>query len=98
MIIRMVKMTFKPENISAFEKIFEATKSRIRASKGCQHLELLRDVNNPNVFFTYSHWVDTEHLNMYRDSALFAEVWPATKVLFAEKPEAWSTKQKVILA
>jgi len=97
MIIRMVKMTFKPGNISAFEKIFEATKDRIRASNGCQHLELLRDVDNPNVFFTYSHWVDTEHLNMYRDSALFAEVWPATKVLFAAKPEAWSTEQKVIL-
>jgi quinol monooxygenase YgiN len=93
----MVKMTFKPEHISAFEKIFEATKAKIRASNGCRHLELLRDVNNPNVFFTYSHWVDTDHLNMYRDSALFAEVWPATKVLFAAKPEAWSTVQKEIL-
>ncbi len=98
MIIRMVKMTFKPENVPAFERLFEKQKEQIRAFEGCTHLELLRDVNHPNIFFTYSHWQSTAHLNLYRESALFAKVWPATKVLFAAKPEAWSTEQKVILA
>jgi len=58
---------------------------------------LLNDIDTPNIFFTYSHWRSVEDLNRYRDSALFADVWPRTKVLFAAKPEAWSTTQKHIL-
>ena len=98
MIIRLVKMTFAPEKVADFEKLFEETKALIREFEGCMHLELLNDVDNPNIFFTYSHWRSVNDLNHYRDSALFAEVWPRTKVLFAAKPEAWSTTQKHILA
>ena len=98
MIIRMVKMTFDEKRVDEFLSLFEATKKNIRAFEGCEHLELLRDVNNPSIFFTYSHWQSTTDLNKYRDSALFADIWPRTKVLFTAKPEAWSTEQKVILA
>ena len=97
MIVRIVKMTFKPELVPDFEQLFEETKNQIRGFEGCLHLQLLRDVNQPNIFFTYSHWINTESLNNYRNSALFAHVWPATKKLFAAKPEAWSTEQKQIL-
>ena len=97
MIIRIVKMTFAPENVDTFLNIFEETKSRIRGFEGCQHLELLNDVDQTNIFFTYSYWDSQEHLNAYRHSNLFGDVWPRTKKLFAAKPEAWSVTQKHIL-
>ncbi|MFD3003600.1 putative quinol monooxygenase [Pontibacter toksunensis] len=90
MIVRIVRMTFKPENTEAFLDIFRSSKEKIRAFEGCNHVELLQDVKNPNVYSTYSLWVSEEHLNKYRDSHLFGQVWPATKALFAEKPQAWS--------
>ncbi len=40
--------------------------------------------------FTYSYWESEAHLNTYRHSDLFRETWAKTKVLFADKPEAWS--------
>ena len=92
MINRIVKMTFDPAHSAAFIALFEATKDKIRGFEGCEQLSLLRDVNQPNIFFTYSFWQSEAHLNAYRDSALFAEVWGNTKVLFAGKPEAWSTE------
>ena len=98
MIIRIVKMTFAPEHVADFEELFEETKEQIRNFPGCMHLQLLNDVDNPNIFFTYSHWRSKEDLKNYRNSALFADVWPRTKVLFGGKPEAWSTTQKHILA
>ena len=40
MLIRIVKLTFKPENIASFEQIFEASKSGILAFEGCNMVEL----------------------------------------------------------
>lgn len=91
MIVRIVKMTFQPERIPAFLQLFEETKAHIRGFEGCQHLQLLREKADGLIFFTYSHWESEEHLNAYRDSALFAEVWAQTKIHFAAKPEAWTT-------
>ena len=90
MFVRIVKMDFKPENITAFLAIFEASSPKIRASKGCSFLELYRDKNNPNIFFTYSYWDNDEALENYRTSTLFKEVWAETKQLFNNKPQAWS--------
>ena len=90
MIVRIVRMTFKPEKTEEFLEIFRSSKEKIRAFEGCKHVELLRDVKNPNVYSTYSLWESEEYLNKYRDSSLFGQVWPATKALFSEKPQAWS--------
>ncbi|MDB2442905.1 hypothetical protein N9W40_02310 [Flavobacteriales bacterium] len=57
-------------------------------------VEMLQDVNTKNIFFTYSLWASEEDLNNYRTSALFAGIWSKTKVLFNEKPMAWSTKKQ----
>ena len=65
--------------------------------EGCSHLELLNDINSPNIYFTYSYWNDETDLNNYRNSELFASVWSKTKILFCAKPEAWSVEQKVVL-
>ena len=94
MLIRIVKLSFKSENIVKFEKIFKETKQYIQDFEGCISLELLQDKTNPNVFFTYSQWADEEYLNKYRNSDFFNSVWRKTKVLFDAKPEAWSVHKK----
>ena len=92
-LIRVVRMTFRPEEAQAFLENFEAHKSLIRNFPGCQHLELWQDQNQKNIFVTYSHWESEVALNQYRDSELFKSVWSFTKTLFSEKPQAWSTKK-----
>ena len=90
MIIRIVKMTFRPEEVTNFLQVFNASKQYIRTMEGCTHLELWNDIKAPNIFFTHSHWQTENDLNNYRNSELFKNVWSKTKLLFAEKPEAWS--------
>ncbi len=86
-------MGFKPENIEDFKTIFKNNWLHIKGYKGCQHVELLQDKNDPSVFFTYSLWDSEESIENYRNSELFNNVWSATKVLFNAKPEAWSVEQ-----
>jgi len=90
-------MTFKAEEVGSFLEVFNESKNKIRGFEGCQHLELHRDYNQDNIFSTYSHWVDEQALNNYRQSELFNEVWAKTKVLFADKPMAFSSKQYIIV-
>lgn len=94
MIIRIVKMTFKPELVPVFLKIFEESAEKIRAFPGCMRLELLAEDENPTVMFTYSYWEAPENLEAYRQSDLFGQTWAKTKVLFDAKPEAWSLVRK----
>lgn len=93
MLVRIVKMTFNPEKIDEFLINFNASKNEIRNFAGCRLLELYRDKNNTNVFFTYSYWDDELALENYRNSSLFNEVWAKTKVLFSERPQAWSVNK-----
>ncbi len=90
MFVRIVKLSFAPENIDTFIANFETIKHKIRAFEGCQLLELYQDKHNSNVFFTYSYWTSESHLERYRQSELFKGVWANTKPLFNAKPEAWS--------
>jgi quinol monooxygenase YgiN len=92
-LIRVVRMTFRPEEVPVFLENFEAHKILIRNFPGCRHLELWQDENQKNIFVTYSHWESEAALNQYRDSQLFKSVWSFTKTLFSEKPQAWSTKK-----
>ena len=54
MIIRIVKLSFHAEYISDFKTIFEENKGKIISQKGCNRLEMLEDINDVNIFFTYS--------------------------------------------
>jgi len=92
MIKRIVKMSFKPENIEEFKIIFKNNCKYIKDFKGCQHVELLQDKNNPSIFFTYSLWDNEESVDNYRNSDLFKLVWSSTKILFNDKPHAWSVE------
>jgi quinol monooxygenase YgiN len=86
-------MTFQPEKVADFLTIFEESKNKIRAMSGCHRLELLRDLDQPNVFMTYSYWDDDAALNRYRDSELFNTTWAKTKILFADKPLTYSVER-----
>lgn len=90
MIKRIVKLTIKEEHIDAFRSIFAKSKDHIASQPGCYHVEMLQDVKDPRLCFTYSIWEDQASLDQYRKSALFGEVWPKTKALFDDKPVAWS--------
>lgn len=90
MFVRIVKMSFHPEKIEEFLDNFNTKKEFIRKSKGCRLLELYRDKENTNIFFTYSYWETKQDLENYRNSELFKGVWAKTKVLFNDKPYAWS--------
>lgn len=94
MIIRIVKMHFREEELDAFLNIFEASKSQIRHYPGCTHLQLLR-ADLPGVLFTYSHWESKDALEHYRNSELFKTTWAKTKRLFRHRAEAWSLESLV---
>lgn len=93
MISRLVKMTFREEAIADFKQVFEDSRNLIRAFPGNNHVELLQDVNDPRIFFTFSLWDSEEALNNYRHSELFENTWAKTKILFDDKPAAWSTQK-----
>lgn len=93
MIKRIVKMSFAPDKVEDFKEVFRTNWTFIRGFEGCDHVELLQDELHPNIFFTYSLWKSEEHLNAYRDSELFAKVWGKTKILFNDKPQAWTVKE-----
>jgi heme-degrading monooxygenase HmoA len=85
-------MTFHPEQVDRFLDIFDASKLAIRQFPGCCGLKLLRNSQKENQLFTYSLWDTEDSLNAYRHSDLFESTWAKTKVLFSEKPLAFSTE------
>ena len=90
MFVRIVKMSFDPSRIEEFLENFNEKKEFIRNFNGCRFLELYRDKNNTNIFFTYSYWEAEADLENYRQSDLFKGIWAKTKPMFNGKPEAWS--------
>ena len=97
MFVRIVKMSFDPAKIEEFLNNFHQNKKRIRNFKGCNFLELYQDKTKTNIYFTYSYWDTEQDLENYRNSNLFKNVWAKTKILFNEKPEAWSVDKIVSL-
>lgn len=97
MIKRIVKMSFQPDKIEDFLKWFNQHKEKIKNFDGCLHLELWRDTEHPNVFYTYSIWQDEQTIENYRNSEIFKEVWIFTKQLFDARPTAFSAKMEIIV-
>lgn len=90
MIVRIVRMAFKEEEVGNFLKLFNSVRDKILSFEGCSSLQLLRKEDEPATLFTISHWESDESLQRYRNSPLFISTWKKTKSLFAEKAEAWS--------
>jgi quinol monooxygenase YgiN len=89
-LIRIVRLPLRPESVANFLALFRQSENRIRQQPGCQHLELWQDADQPHIYCTHSHWDDAAALDAYRRSALFGEVWPATKRLLASPALAFS--------
>jgi len=86
-------MTFREDSSETFKEFTTSIKGTIKSFDGCLHLDMLRDINNSNVFFSYSHWVSEDHLNRYRNSEFFKATWLKTKQWFDAKPDAWSVEK-----
>ena len=95
MLLRTVRMTFRPDRLDAFLALFADARPRIRAAPGCHHLELWQDARFPNVLTTYSEWDDADALDAYRRSDLFRTTWARTTPLFAAAPVAHSQTRAV---
>ncbi len=92
-IIRIVRLSFQPDQVDTFLDIFNTSKMLIRAFEGCQHLELNKDIHHENVYYTLSKWSSPDALEAYRHSDLFKTTWAKTKVLFNAKAIAYSIRQ-----
>ena len=93
MIKRIVKMEFSPKDSKIFINIFNDNKKNILNFEGCKSIILLQDINNDNIFFTYSFWKSEYSLKKYKESETFKVIWQKIKVLFSNKPLAWSVKE-----
>lgn len=93
MITRLVKLTIDKNKIADFEKIFVSNRDKIAGFPGCKSVKVMKDVNAPNIYFTYSIWESEEAINNYRSSELFGSIWPNAKKTFIDKPEAWSLEE-----
>lgn len=92
MIKRIVKLSIQVEEVDTFKAFFLQSKSTI-LSFNCHYVECLQAVDDPSLFFTYSHWESIDALNEYRHSEEFAQIWKNTKALFGDRAEAWSTQE-----
>lgn len=90
MINRIVRMSFHPEKVEDFLQVFNNSKEHIATFSGCNSLSLMRDASYENVFYTYSLWDSIDALENYRLSDLFKTTWARTKILFNDKPMAFS--------
>jgi autoinducer 2-degrading protein len=90
MITRIVKMSFVPEKINNFLQIYFDAKPFIEMMPGCKKVSLHQEVQEANKLYTISIWDSEDDLNYYRNSELFEKTWAKTKILFNDKPMAWS--------
>ena len=86
----MVRLTFSPETVDAFDALYTQFEQHIQARPGCRMVRAMKVPGHPCQRATLSFWETQEDLDTYRQSTLFGEVWPATKALFAAPPEAQS--------
>lgn len=86
-------MKLKKDKVNNFIIFTTEIKPIIKGQEGCLYLEILQDVNNPEIFFTYSHWNSEDDLKNYRKSDFFKNVWPKAKEWFSSRPEAWSLSE-----
>ena len=91
MITRLVHLQITIDRCADFEAFVGPRMGRIAAQPGCLGVRLLH--GQPGHYFTVSEWVEEKDLEAYRDSSLFAEIWPTVKPWFSAKAEAWTTTQ-----
>ena len=94
MVIRIVSLKCKPEDIDAFRLLLHKSSPRVRQFPGCLSLQIVNDITDPTGFFTISAWRDVDALEAYRTSPLFEQVWPRIKA-FLREPARASTCEEI---
>ena len=90
MIVRLVHLSLRADQVDAFLQLFERSKHKINAFPGCLHLELIQELDQPHKLSTLSRWESVDALDEYRNSAFFNETLALTKAMFAERAVAQS--------
>ena len=90
MITRIVMLNFQPDRVDEFLEIFNQNKQVLAKSDGCIRLEIFKSTSDTDTYVTISNWQSEEHLEMYRQSELFKEIWSKVKPLFNNKAQAWT--------
>jgi len=93
MIIRVVKLNLRREGLDVFMSLFLPRSEHVRNFPGCQYLQLWKDVEKPDIYFSYSWWESPAHLEAYRKSEVYKEVWALLKSQFGDRPEAWTVEK-----
>ena len=93
MLVRIVRMHFREEEVETFKEIFYDTRPHILKFRGCASVELYVDAGNPSVLYTHSTWDDEKFLDEYRASAFFKQTWQKVKRLFESSARAYSLKK-----
>lgn len=70
--IRIVKLTFKEDKIEEIVSFLDSVKHIINGFEGCQGVQFLHDIHNPQIIMTYSIWDSENALNNYRHSEKFS--------------------------
>ena len=94
MVIRLVSLKCKPEDVGAFRLFLHDSAPRVRDFSGCFSLQIVNDVADSTSFFTISTWRDVDALEAYRTSPLFNQVWPRIKA-FLREPARASTCEEI---
>lgn len=92
MITRLVKLSLHPDKTTEFETIFYQSQALIEGFEGCEKTNLFKVSGSAGQYFTISYWQNEQHLENYRASDLFKNVWSTVKPLFSAKAEAWTLK------
>ncbi len=95
MITRIVRLSFKKENVVDFINAFNNSKAQISAFPGCTKLRLFKDFSDETIFYTHSEWNSMEDLENYRKSDLFIATWSVVKPLFANSPQVFSLVESI---
>ena len=62
MILRIVKMRFRPEETESFMAFFEKIKPAIESMPGLKELKICRNADNKDEVFTLSTWMKRRRL------------------------------------
>ncbi|MBC7744014.1 MAG: antibiotic biosynthesis monooxygenase [Flavobacterium sp.] len=90
MITRIVKLNLHPQYSKKFEQIFYQSRASIENFDGCQTTTLFKVSGTESQYFTISYWQSEKHLENYRASLLFKNIWQQVKPLFSSKAEAYT--------
>lgn len=92
MLVRIVHLEIQPQFTPKFLELYSSHQAKISEFEGCISLQLLQDEKDPNHVATLSHWKSSEHLDKYRYSEFFKQLWSQVKPLFSQPARATSFK------